>query len=151
MRVALDTNILVYAESTGPNVREDAARRLVARLPAERIVVPAQVLGELFNVLTRKAKLSAADSATLVARWMASYDVIPTTSDVLGDAFALVKGHKLGTWDAVVLAAAARAGCRYLLSEDMQDGFSWHGVTIVNPFGAVPLPGPLASLLADPR
>jgi predicted nucleic acid-binding protein len=26
------------------------------------------------------------------------------------------------------------ADCRLLLSEDMQDGFIWHGVTIANPF-----------------
>jgi predicted nucleic acid-binding protein len=33
-----------------------------------------------------------------------------------------------------VLAAAAEAGCRLLLSEDLQDGFTWQGVTVTNPF-----------------
>jgi predicted nucleic acid-binding protein len=40
-----------------------------------------------------------------------------------------------------MLAAAAQAGCRLLLSEDMQDGFTWRGVTIRNPFAATPPPG----------
>jgi predicted nucleic acid-binding protein len=42
----------------------------------------------------------------------------------------------LRIWDAVILAAAASAGCRLLLSEDMQEGFTWNGVTVTNPFSA---------------
>jgi predicted nucleic acid-binding protein len=33
-----------------------------------------------------------------------------------------------------MVAAAGEAGCRLLLSEDLQDGFVWGGVTVVNPF-----------------
>jgi predicted nucleic acid-binding protein len=36
----------------------------------------------------------------------------------------------------VIFAAAAASGCRLLLSEDMQDGFTWRGVTVANPFAA---------------
>jgi hypothetical protein len=35
-----------------------------------------------------------------------------------------------------MISAAAEGGCRLLLSEDLQDGFSWRGVTIANPFAA---------------
>jgi len=35
-----------------------------------------------------------------------------------------------------MLAAAAEAGCRLLLSEDLQEGFTWGGVRVVNPFAA---------------
>ena len=48
----------------------------------------------------------------------------------------LATDHRLGIWDAVILSAASQAGCRLLLSEDLQEGFSWGGVTIVNPFGS---------------
>jgi predicted nucleic acid-binding protein len=48
--------------------------------------------------------------------------------------------HQLAFWDAVVLAAAADATCRLLLSADFQDGFTWSGVTVVNPFAAAPHP-----------
>jgi hypothetical protein len=46
----------------------------------------------------------------------------------------LAADHQLGIWDSVILATASQAGCRLLLSEDMQDGFTWGGVTVVNPF-----------------
>lgn len=46
----------------------------------------------------------------------------------------LALDHGLAIWDAVIFAAAAEVGCRLLLSEDLQDGFTWRGVSVVNPF-----------------
>jgi predicted nucleic acid-binding protein len=46
----------------------------------------------------------------------------------------LATERQLGIWDAIVLCAAADAGCRLVLSEDLQEGFTWGGVTVVNPF-----------------
>jgi predicted nucleic acid-binding protein len=48
----------------------------------------------------------------------------------------LATDHQLSIWDAIILSAASQAGCRLLLSEDLQDGFTWGGVTVVNPFSA---------------
>jgi len=48
----------------------------------------------------------------------------------------LATDQALGLWDAVILSAAAQAGCRLLLSEDLQDGFTWGGVTVVKPFAS---------------
>jgi predicted nucleic acid-binding protein len=48
----------------------------------------------------------------------------------------LAAKHRFGIWDATILAAAAAAGCRLLLSEDMQAGFTWSGVTVTNPFSS---------------
>ncbi len=50
----------------------------------------------------------------------------------------LATDHRLGTWDFVIMSAASRAGCRLLPSEDLQDGFTWGGVTVVNPFAGRP-------------
>lgn len=37
-------------------------------------------------------------------------------------------------WDAAIVEAAREAGCAILLSEDLQDGFDFAGVRVVNPF-----------------
>ena len=60
MRVALDTNILVYAEGIDGPVRQAAALDVIDALAAEEIILPVQALGELFRVLTRKARLTPA-------------------------------------------------------------------------------------------
>jgi hypothetical protein len=65
------------------------------------------------------------------------------------NAMDLACNHDLTIWDSVVLAASAEAECRLLLSEDLQEGFTWRGVTVTNPF-APRLHTLLAAILADP-
>jgi hypothetical protein len=50
-------------------------------------------------------------------------------------------------WDGLLIATAARAGCTFLLSEDMQDGARFGRVTILDPFVGEDLPQPVAELL----
>jgi predicted nucleic acid-binding protein len=55
VRVALDTNILAYAEGVNGAPMKTAALELVHRLPEGTTLLPVQTLGELFNLLVRKA------------------------------------------------------------------------------------------------
>jgi predicted nucleic acid-binding protein len=134
MRIALDTNVLVYAEAANGALMRDRALKLIQRLPPGAIVLPAQTLGELFNVLVRKAKRRPSRARAAVLSWRDAYPVIETSAAVIVNATDLAADHGLSIWDSVVLAAAAEAGCRLLLSEDLQEGFTWRGVTVVNPF-----------------
>jgi predicted nucleic acid-binding protein len=111
---------------------------IIASVPAASFVVPAQVPGELFNVLRRKTRRDAAAAGEIVRTWQDMFAVMPTTEMVLSRAIDVAIAHGLAIWDAVILAAAAEAGCRLLLSEDMHDGFTWGSVTIVNPFAPSP-------------
>lgn len=149
MRVALDTNVLVYAEGANGVAMRDEALRLLARLPAHAVVLPVQTLGELFNVLVRKAKRPSARARAALLSWRDAYPVIDTSVTVMVNATDLAADHGLSIWDSVVVAASAEAGCRLLLSEDLQDGFTWRGVTVVNPFAPAPHPL-LGSLLIPP-
>ncbi|MFN6980546.1 MAG: PIN domain-containing protein [Brevundimonas sp.] len=147
MRIALDTNILVYAEGVNGPDRQNEARRLINRLHADHeIVLAAQCLGELHRVLTGKARMPAAMAAEIADSWRRLAVIEPTSEDLLFSAFELITIHPHQIWDAIILCAAAEAGCGLLLSEDMQDGFVYRGVTIANPF-AETLHPLLASLL----
>ena len=66
--------------------------------------------------------------------WQARFKQRPTTGSASDAATTLAADHGLTIWDAMILTVADEAGCRLLLSEDMQHGFTWRGVTIVNPF-----------------
>ncbi|MGA2855629.1 MAG: PIN domain-containing protein [Candidatus Sulfotelmatobacter sp.] len=134
MRLALDTNILVYAEGINGEARQAAALQVLSRLPRATTFIPVQVLGELFRVLAGKSPFSPKVAQARIADWQASFPLIETSPSILSSAIDLAVQHKVRIWDAVILAAAAEAGCRLLLSEDLQDGFTWSGVTVVNPF-----------------
>lgn len=137
MRVALDTNVLAYAEGTNGAAKRDKALELIQRLPPGTIVLPVQTLGELFNVLVRKAKRQPAQARAAVLSWRDAYPTVETAATVLVNATDLACDHGLSIWDSVVLAASAEAECRLLLSEDLQEGFTWRGVTVTSPFAPV--------------
>jgi predicted nucleic acid-binding protein len=146
MKVALDTNVLAYAEGTNGVAMRDRTVSLIERLPPDAIVLPVQTLGELFNVLVRKAKRRPTRARTALLSWRDAYPTVETSATVMVSAADLATDHGLTIWDSVVLAASAEADCRLLLSEDLQDGFTWRGVTVINPFTVTPHPL-LASLL----
>ena len=102
--------------------------------------MPVQVLGELFNVLVRKAGKSRADARNALSSGHDAFPVIETSLDGMWVATDLAVDHNLGVWDAVILSAASRSGCRLLLSEDLQEGFTWAGVTVLNPLSSIPYP-----------
>lgn len=149
MRIALDTNVLAYAEGTNGAAMRATALELIERLPADAVVLPVQTLGELFNVLVRKAKRQPARARTAVLSWKDAYETVETSATVMVQAADLAADHGLAIWDSVVLAASAEADCRLLLSEDLQDGFTWRGVTVTNPFSATM--HPLLAALLTPR
>ncbi|HEV2221521.1 MAG TPA: PIN domain-containing protein [Candidatus Acidoferrales bacterium] len=126
---------------------KETALELVEKLPEGAALLPVQTLGELFNLLVRKAGRAPAKARRAILNWQDAYPLIETSGEVMLAAADLATDHQLSIWDAVILSAAAEAGCRLLLSEDLQEGFTWKGVTVTNPF-ATPKHELLAALLA---
>jgi predicted nucleic acid-binding protein len=100
------------------------------------VLIPVQVLGELFNVLVRKAGKSRGEPRDALLGWCDAFPLIQTSAEVVQSAADLATDHRLGIWDAVILSASSHAGCRLLLSEDLQNDSTWGGVTVVNPFAS---------------
>lgn len=149
MRIAFDSNILAYAEGVHGEHLRHIAWNVIARVRSETLVAPAQVLGELFNVLERKAKYPPKAARKAILDWADLFVVVDTAAEILLSAIDLAVDHKLQIWDAVILSVSSQADCQILLSENMHDGFTWGGVTVVNPFVEKPHPL-LAALLGPP-
>ena len=134
MRLTLDTNVLAYAEGVNGTPRKKAALQIVERLPPDSTFIPVQVLGELFHVLVRKAGRSPERARAAIMSWQDAFPLIETSPAVLVAATDLAAHHGLSIWDSVIFAASVASACRLLLSEDLQQGFTWGGVTVANPF-----------------
>jgi predicted nucleic acid-binding protein len=137
MRIAFDTNILAYlagvdrAPEDGRKI--DLARAALAGMAGRAtLIAPTQTLGELFVVLLR-AGAPREEARAIVLRFRETFAGADTSDQTLLSALDLAVAHKLQLWDALILSAAADAGCARLLSEDMQEGFVWRGVTVTNP------------------
>jgi predicted nucleic acid-binding protein len=148
VRVALDTNVLAYAQGVNGDAMKKAALALIGALPAEAVVLPAQIIAELFQVLIHKGQLTPAQARAAILSWCDVFPVAETSLSVLLGAAELAVSHRFSFWDGVVLASSAEAGCRLLLSEDLQPGFTWNSVTIANPF-ATPKHPLLQNLLSN--
>jgi predicted nucleic acid-binding protein len=134
VRLALDTNILVYAEGVNGAPMMEKAAELIERLPSDSALLPVQVLGELYQVLVRKTGRTAPEARATILGWRDAFPLIDTSATVMLAAIELATNDQFRIWDAVIVAAAAAADCRLLLSEDLHHGFTWGGTTIVNPF-----------------
>ena len=132
--VAIDTNVLAYAEGAGDESRRAQAVMLMAKLNEAAVVLPVQVLGELYRVLVGKLRLPHIQARAAVLRWSDAFAVRDSTWGALQSAFDLSAAHGLSIWDSLILSVAAEQRCRVVLSEDLQEGFTWRGTTVVNPF-----------------
>jgi predicted nucleic acid-binding protein len=134
VRSFLDTNVLVYAEDKRDPVKQKLAVSLILEHRRQRTgVVSLQVLQEFFVSVTKKLKLDVG-----IARYKVEFHsrfevAAPSVSDILAS-IDLHRLHGFSYYDALVLRMAKQAGCRILLSEDMQHGQDVDGLKIVNPF-----------------
>ncbi|MGB2623650.1 MAG: PIN domain-containing protein [Candidatus Acidiferrum sp.] len=132
--MALDTNVLAYAQGVNGDAMKEASLTLIRALPVDAVVLPAQVIGELFQVLILKGQMTPAEARAAIFSWCNVFPVAETSQSALLGAAELAVTHRLGFWDGIVLASAAEAGCRLLLSEDLHPGFTWNSITVANPF-----------------
>lgn len=136
MTFFVDTNLLVYARDASEATKQPRAAEWMQRLWQERSGrVSTQVLQEYYVVVTEKLDpgLTAQQARADVRLLQAWQPVIPD-GGVLESAWQLEDRYKLSFWNALIVAAAIRAGAQYLLTEDLQDGQDLGGVRVVNPF-----------------
>jgi len=95
-----------------------------------------QSLSEFYAVVTRKRTMPAADAAAQVADWLSFFPSIAVSATCIRAALADAVAGRASYWDALLVATAAEAGCRLILTEDLADGTTLGGVAIHNPFAA---------------
>ncbi len=130
----VDTNIFIYAQDASHPKKREQALDLLQRLSSQgRILISTQVLQEFAGVATRKLKLSLPETHALLDE-LAKLPVCTIDASTVKDAVTIHFAHQLSYFDSQVVACAAQNGCTYLYSEDMANGQTIKGVTIVNPF-----------------
>jgi predicted nucleic acid-binding protein len=140
VRVALDTNVLVYAVTRQDAVKRNRAREVIRQAFAGDALLPLQALAECCHAIQTKRLLPHARTVAALRVLRTHLPVVVADPNDLNEAFALIDRHGLQFWDAMIVATVARAGCALLISEDMQDRAVYGGVEVINPFAGHSLP-----------
>jgi predicted nucleic acid-binding protein len=134
LRTFLDTNVLLYADDLAYPAKQQRALELILGHRARRTgVLSLQVIQEYFVNATRKLGLDPDFVRQKVESYCRFEVVEPVAADILA-AIDIHRLHRISYWDALVLHCARKAGCRAVLSEDMQHGQMIDGVRVINPF-----------------
>jgi predicted nucleic acid-binding protein len=131
----VDTNVLIYAHDVDAKAKHEVAKNVLRELWSQRTgVLSMQVLQEFYVNVTRKiATPLPKDAARLV---VSSYSIwcTETTPAEIASAFRIEDESRIGFWDSLIVAAAAKSGAMRILSEDMNSPQTIAGVRVENPF-----------------
>lgn len=125
-----DTNVLLYLLSAD----QDKADRAETALAAGGSV-SVQVLNEFASVASRKLGMPIPEIREALAAIRAVCRVEPVSEDTHDLGLQVAERYELSVYDSMIVASALLAGCKSLLTEDLQDGQAFDGrLKVRNPF-----------------
>jgi len=131
----LDTNVFVYAYQFNDRQKQRVAQELVEAAVAGKFVISVQVLSEFASTLLHKASpLATPDAVTAILDDLSPVRLVNANSDLVRRAVEARRAYGLHFYDGMIVAAAERAGCARILSEDFNAGQEYFGVVVTNPF-----------------
>ncbi|MGH6956484.1 MAG: PIN domain-containing protein [Caulobacteraceae bacterium] len=134
--ITADTNVLVYLWDNYVPTKTSVAALAVSSLMERASLLGLQVIGETQNALRRKLRQPPWQAAQNARALLSAFDTFVASEANVAESLTMMAAGRLSYWDALLITAARDAGCRTLLSEDMQDGARFGDLEILNPFGA---------------
>jgi predicted nucleic acid-binding protein len=133
-KVFVDTNVLLYSVDSRHSVKHEQARLQMARLwESGNGRLSWQVLNEFLANAERKSGLPRTQARQYV-RQLATWGPVSWSLGLLEQAWHWADTAQISYWDSLIVAAAERAGCSILLTEDLQGGREFGPIRVVNPF-----------------
>jgi predicted nucleic acid-binding protein len=135
----IDTNVFVYHLDGSDPRKQSIAEGIVSdALRAEDACISYQVVQECLNVITRKARmaLTVEEAHAYLDAVLLPLMRVGASADLFRRALGIRARWHLGFYDSLIVASALAAGCRRLLSEDLQHGQRIESLEVVDPFRA---------------
>ena len=131
----LDTNVLVYAYDDGEPRKQSIARNHLGRALEGECVVSVQVLAEFTVALLHKFSIPITTEKMLVLLdALSPLKVVQPDKELVRRAVEAHARYGVHFYDGMIIAAAERAGCKKIWSEDLNAGQEYFGVKVENPF-----------------
>jgi predicted nucleic acid-binding protein len=137
-RYFCDSNILLYVQDKSAPVKRAQAKAWVTWLWNNASgALSWQVLQEFYFNAIRKFEVPP-EQARSYLKLMSEWNPPDVTIGMIERAWHWTDQAQVSFWDGLIVAAAERTRCSFLLSEDFQAGQHFGPVTIVNPFETSP-------------
>jgi predicted nucleic acid-binding protein len=134
----VDTNVFIYAVDQADLKKQLAAQAWRAWLwETNRGRISFQVLQEFYVNAIKKQPSARVEIRKEISDLMA-WRPIALDASIITRGWKIEDRYGISFWDSLIVAAARVAGCRYLLTEDLQRGQELDGVMVVNPFLSEP-------------
>jgi len=131
----LDTNVLVYAYDPIEPLKQKIAQELVKGALRGQFIISAQVLAEFTSTLLYKVAVRrTADEISALLDILAPIKVIAPDAVMVRRAVEAHAAYGIHFYDGLIVAAAERAGCERIWSEDLNPRQKYFGVVVANPF-----------------
>lgn len=134
--VFVDSNVLIYSQDTSEPLKQRQARAWLENLWRTRSGrISFQVLREVYVNLTRHVTnpVSVVPARNLV-RLFLQWNPRPEDPEFFETAWEIESRFHLSWWDSMIVAAAQLIECRYLLTEDLQEGARLDNLVVISPF-----------------
>ena len=126
---------MIYAHVIDANAKHAVAKEALYELWADRTgFLSTQVLQAFYVNVTRKLSKPLMNKSARAVVDKYTIWCVDTTPAEIAVAFRIEDEARIGFWDALICAAALKAGVEQILSEDLNAGQRIAGIRIVNPF-----------------
>ena|SRR5690625_1151911 len=131
----VDTNVFIY-QLEGLDERKKRIADNIVEAAFGNGCISFQVVQECLNITMRKAEvpLGAGDAQRYLDHVLRPLWRVMPSVQLYRNSIGIQARYQYGFYDSVIIAAAQEAGCKRLLTEDMQSGQRIDGLIIENPF-----------------
>lgn len=136
-RFFIDTNIFAYSFDNKSKKKQKTSNDIISQsLLSNEGIISDQVVQEFLNISTRKFKtpLKGQDSKKYLNKILFPLCEIFPTEDLFEIGLDIQSTTNYSFYDSMIIASAIKGKGKRLFTEDLKNGHTLHGVTIVDPF-----------------
>ena len=136
-RYFIDTNIFAYTFDKQSKKKAKISKEIVAHsLSSNEGIISYQVVQEFLNIATRKFKnpLKIQDSKIYLRKILLPLCEIYPSEILFELGLDIQSTTQYSFYDSMIIGSAIKGKCNKLYTEDLSNGHTIQGVTIVNPF-----------------
>lgn len=133
-KIFIDTNIFVYTVDKKEDIKQKKARKILKKIvEIHQPVISTQIIKEFYVVAINKLRADHFIVKNIIHNFR-NMEVVNNDLELIEQAIDISVILQITFWDALVVAAAEKANCEFIFSEDLNPGQTYRGVLVINPF-----------------